>query len=139
MRARLSLLPLLLALCLPARADIAVVVHPGSPLRQLSAQEVSDLYLGRIRAIGSQRLQVLDHPRDSGLRGRFFSLLNGMDLGRVNAYWARLQFSGDTQPPVPVPDSRAVIELVRRDPLAIGYVEAGAVTGTVRPVLILKE
>jgi ABC-type phosphate transport system substrate-binding protein len=140
MHPRLRPLLLLCALALPARADIVVVVHPHSPLKQLTAVEVSDLYLGRIRSLrDGQRLAVLDQPRDSGLRGRFFSLLNGMDLHRLNAYWARLQFSGDTQPPAQLPDSQSVIERVRRDPLAIGYVDATAVTGAVRPVLTLKE
>jgi ABC-type phosphate transport system substrate-binding protein len=140
MRARLLFLLLLSALALPTRADVVVVVHPNSPLKQLTAVEVSDLYLGRIRSIrDGQRLTVLDQSRDSPLRARFFSLLNGMDLHRLNAYWARLQFSGDTQPPASLPDSQTVIELVRRDPLAIGYIDAAAITAAVRPVLILKE
>jgi ABC-type phosphate transport system substrate-binding protein len=140
MRARLLFLLLLSALALPTRADVVVVVHPHSPLKQLTAVEVSDLYLGRIRSIrDGQRLTVLDQSRDSPLRARFFGLLNGMDLHRLNAYWARLQFSGDTQPPASLPDSQTVIELVRRDPLAIGYIDAAALTGAVRPVLTLKE
>lgn len=122
-----------------ARAEeIVVIVHPGSPLRELTREQLSDLYLGRLRAIGSsERLLVLDQPRDSALRARFFRHLNGMELRRVNAYWARLQFSGDATPPVPLPDSRSVVDQVRRNPLAIGYVEAEAVTDQVRTVLNL--
>lgn len=141
MRGRLlALLLIISCLSQAARADIVVVVHPESPLQQLSQQEVSDLYLGRIRSIqGSERLLVLDQPRDSELRSRFFLALNGMSLRSVNAYWARLQFSGVSQPPLPLPDSQAVIKLVHHNRLAIGYVEAPAVTGDVRPLLTLKE
>lgn len=137
------LLPLLLligALSRAALADIVVVVHPESPLRQLAPQEVSDLYLGRVRSPqSSERLLILDLPRDSELRSRFFHQLNGMSLRSVNAYWARLQFSGDGQPPIPLPDSQAIVNIVRHNRLAIGYVEAPAVTGDVRPLLTLKE
>lgn len=142
MRGRLLFFLLLMTSCLSqaARADIVVVVHPESPLRQLSPQEVSDLYLGRVRSLqGSERLLILDQSRDSELRSRFFQQLNGMSLRSVNAYWARLQFSGVSQPPIPMPDSQAVVNTVRRNRLAIGYVEAPSLSGDVRPLLTLKE
>jgi len=140
MRRRLPLLLLIAALSRPLAADIVVVVHPDNPLLQLAPQEVSDLYLGRIRATRSgDRLLILDQPRDSELRSRFFARLNGMSLRNVDAYWARLQFSGDSQPPRPLPDSYSIVNVVRLNRLAIGYVEAGAVTGDVRSLLTLKE
>jgi ABC-type phosphate transport system substrate-binding protein len=122
------------------RADIAVVVHPDCPVQSLSQKEVSDLYLGRSRAVaGGEKLWVLDQMGDSPLRERFYLQLNGMDLRRVNAYWARLQFSGDTQPPKPLADSRQVINTVAGNRLSIGYIDATQVTDRVRVVLRLPE
>jgi ABC-type phosphate transport system substrate-binding protein len=140
MRTRfLPLLLILWTLAFPARADhIVVIVHPDSPLKQLTARELSDLYLGRTLASGN-RIIVLDQPRDSTLRADFFRKINGMDLSRVNAYWARLQFSGQMQPPPNLPDSQQIIEFVRRNPLAVGYIESKAITGAVRPVLTLEN
>lgn len=124
----------------PAAADIAVVVHPDCPLQSLTPQQVSDLYLGRRRSIGElEPLQILDQPPSSPLRERFFLHINGMDLRRLNAYWARLQFSGDTQPPTPLADSRQIVEVVARHRCAIGYVEPADVTAGVRTVLLVKE
>jgi ABC-type phosphate transport system substrate-binding protein len=123
-----------------AQADIAVVVHPESPLGNLTRSEVSDIYLGRNRALGDgKNFWVLDQKPDSALRERFFIQLNGMDLRRVNAYWARLQFSGNTQPPRPLADSRQVINTVAGNRYAIGYIDAALVTERVRTVLRLKE
>lgn len=141
MRARLLLLLLTLWTLPPvAWADILVIVHVDSPLQQLAPQQVSDLYLGRQRSTASgERLQVIDLPRNSELRSRFFSSLNGMSLRSVNAYWARLQFSGDSQPPIPLPDSSAVLAVVRNNRLAIGYVDAGEATAGVRTVLTLRD
>lgn len=141
MRTAFALLAAAFAALAPAaRAEIAVVVHPDSPLRELSRQEVSDLYLGRLRRVaGSPPVLVLDQPRDSEIRRRFFLHLNGMALARVNAYWARLQFSGDALPPATVVDDRNVIAIVRRHPEAIGYVDAAAADDTVRVVLRLDE
>lgn len=125
---------------LAAEADIAVVVRHDSPLREVSAQQVSDLYLGRLHSLdGGESLWLLDQPLASSLRQRFYLRLNGMDLKRVNAYWARLQFSGDTQPPTPLAGSREVIETIGRNRLAVGYVEPGAITDGVRAIYWLRE
>ena len=122
------------------QADIVVVVRHDSPLPQLNAQQVSDLYLGRLRSLdGGETLWLLDQPVASSLRQRFFQRLNGMDLKRVNAYWARLQFSGDTLPPTPLADSRAVIATVSRHRLAVGYVESAPLPDGVRAIFLLSE
>ena len=125
--------------CLTAQAQIAVVVNPDSSVPSMTAKEVSDLFLGRVRTLGNgKRAILLDQPLNSPLRSRFFNQLNGMDVRRLDAYWARLQFSGDVQPPSRMADTRAVLLAVRHERLAIGYIEASAVDSTVRVVLELK-
>ena len=133
------LLSLLCLLALPARAEIVVIVHPDSPLLKLTARDVSDLYLGRIRTVNGERPLVLDVTTDSPLRERFFKSLVGIDLIRLNAYWARLQFSGDTQPPPQLASGQAIVDAVSRNRLAIGYVNADQLKASVRPLLQLKE
>jgi ABC-type phosphate transport system substrate-binding protein len=138
----LSLLMMCVLVVLPVRAQtaIVVVVHPASPVISLTKKQVSELYLGRNQYLGgNQRLQLLDQPRDSKLREQFFAQLMGMDLGRINAYWARLQFSGDIQPPLALPDSATVLKIVSHNPFAIGYMEASALTPAVRAVLTIKD
>lgn len=139
MKLHLGLLLLLAFLAVPAKAEIVVIVHPESPLKSLSAKEVSDLYLGRNKIINGERIVVLDLTGSHPLRASFFHLLNGMDLSRLNAYWARLQFSGDTQPPPQLNSPQAVAETVSRNRMAIGYVYAAQVTQSVHALLKLKE
>ena len=127
-------------LALPARADISVVVHRDSEVRQLSRTEVSNLYLGHGLQTGKfPRFLVLERPRDSEIRRRFFNRLNGMDLDRVNALWARLQFSGEALPPTPLQEDRRVLQALRAYPEAIGYVDSTALDGSVREILRIKE
>lgn len=133
-------LAILLVFALPVvHGEIVVVVAVDSPLQQLTAREISDIYLGRLKAMAGEKLLVLDQPRESALRERFFKQVNGMDLRRLNAYWARLQFSGETQPPVSLDDSQSVLYTIRRNRHAIGYVDASAVDKSVRTLLTLKE
>lgn len=127
-----------------ARADIVVIVHPDNPVRNLSPKQVSDLYMGRSRhfLLGEdqtpQAASIYEQPADSSVRETFFRLLNGMSLSQLNAYWARLRFSGEVLPPATAADSKAVLETVSRNRNAIGYVDAAAVNDSVKVVLRLK-
>ena len=136
--------PLFVALLLLAagqgRADIVVILNVDNPVQALTPRQVSDLYLGRTRTFpGGAATLVFEQPRQARTREEFFHRLNGMSLKQLNAYWARLQFSGEVQPPIQLDDSAAVLAGVRKNSAAIGYVDATAVDGSVRVVLRLKE
>lgn len=114
----------------PAPAEMLVIVHAEAPVVEMTPREVSDLFLGRSRSLGGAGpagipAQVFEQAGDSEVRERFFRSLNGMRLPALNAYWARLRFSGEVLPPRELADSRAVVEAVSRTPGAIGYVDAG--------------
>ncbi len=133
------LLALLLAPPL-AHADISIIVNSANPIRQMSVKQVSDLYLGRTRTFkGGEYALVFDLARSAPLRERFYGALTGMTPQQVNAYWSRLMFTGQVLPPQAMPDDRAVLDLVRRNASAIGYVPAERVDASVRAVLTLKE
>lgn len=125
---------------LTAWADIAVVVNAANPVQQLSVQQVSDLYLGRARNFpNGEYALVFDLMRGDTLRQEFFSALAGMTPQQVNAYWSRLMFTGQVLPPQQLPNDAMVLDIVRRNPGAIGYVKSQALDASVRVVLTLKK
>ena len=128
-------------LSLSAQADIIVIAHPESNIDRLSIREIANLYLGREppRLEGFD-IVLLDQPRDSTIRERFFRMANGMPLRNVNAYWARLQFSGNKQPPINLDDSQHVLRAVLSHPKAVGYVDAAlALPEKVRVLAVIRE
>ena len=123
-----------------AHADVVVIAHPESPVRALSPDQVSDLYLGRLRSLpDGESVIVVEHQPDSQVRERFFRKLNRMSLKQLNAYWARLQFSGQVLPPASLSDSKKILHEVRNNRLVIGYVDAAELDDSVRVLLRLKE
>lgn len=131
-----------LALYLPSlgRADMLVVVNPANPVRTLTNQEVAALYLGRAHSFPSGEFALIfDLPRDHPLRERFYRLIAGMSPGQVNTYWSRLMFAGQEMPPQALPNEQAVLDIVRRNPGAIGYVSALPKDSNLRVVLQVKE
>lgn len=114
---------MLMAWAVPGMADVYVIGHTSNAAPALSKSQVADLYLGRARAFPSGEFALIfDQPRDAEARQRFYQAYTGMALPQVNAYWSRLMFTGQVQPPLQLPDDRAVTDVVKRNPSAIGYV-----------------
>ena len=134
----LRLLPLLLAGCLmvgPARADPVLIVHPASGVDRLEVEQIINIYMGRLRQFPQGGAAIpLDLPGDHPGKARFYELLLGKNLAEVNAYWARLVFSGRTQPPRELLSEEEVLEQVARNRRAIGYVDRSKVDKRVRIV-----
>jgi hypothetical protein len=135
---------LLLALTvapLPALAgDWAVVANPKAGIGHLSQDDVTNIYLGRYRRLASGvTAEPLDQPADSLLRANFYRHLVDKNLAEINAYWARLIFSGKTQPPRVVANSEEAMQLVARRPGAVAYVERSKVDTRVTIVFEMTD
>ena len=125
----------------PTHADIVVIAAHDSPINTITVQETAHLYMGRINGvagIGATPILLYDLP-DGPLRETFFRLLNGMSIEQVNAYWARLQFSGNVLPPTRLSNARAVLDAVSHHLNAIGYVDDSSVDASVKILLRLRE
>jgi ABC-type phosphate transport system substrate-binding protein len=130
-------LALLLLLASAADADVAVIVHVKNTVAAPGPREVQDIFLGRTRTFPDGRLAVaLDQP--SPLRDAFYQTLTQRPVEQINAYWARLLFTGQASPPTRLPDDDAVLKTVRENEGAIGYVDAARVDKTVRLLFLLK-
>jgi hypothetical protein len=127
MRRVLLLFALLLALPATA-ADMVVVANPKSGLTRLRQDEVINIYLGRYRHLPSGlTADPMDQPADSELRVRFYRQLVDKSMAEINAYWARLVFSGKTQPPRVAASTDEAIRRVVREPAALAYIERSQV------------
>lgn len=115
----------LFALWLPVRAvtaaELVLIVNRDSGISSLSREQVSHLFLGRVKMLPSgARANVMEVEP---LRAGFYRRLLGRDIAEINAYWARLQFSGRTQAPLRVVDTTAAISRVAQDRDAVAFVD----------------
>lgn len=126
---------LLLAGLLARAGDLVVVVNVASGVERLSREEVVNLFLGRTRRLpsGLGALPV-DQAGEAPGRARFYRDLVGKELPDINAYWARLLFSGQASPPHQAASEAELLEFVRANRGAIGYVDRAKVDRRVRIV-----
>lgn len=132
---RLTVLIMTGLLSWQAQAELVVVVHPKNPADSLSRREVVDLYMGRTQYFADGSLVIrLDQRPDSDEREQFYRHLVNKSVAEVNAYWARLLFTGRASPPQVVGDSEAVLRAVRDNTNAIGYLDSADVDASVKVV-----
>ena len=136
--------PLFLAACLglsPVRAgEPVVIVHPDSGVQSLTRDEVINLFMGRQKRLPSGRVAApVEQAEPPATRASFYQLLVGKDLPDIHAYWARLLYSGQAQPPRQAASAEEVLEFVAANKGAIGVMDGARVDRRVRVVLDLGK
>lgn len=116
-------------------AEYVVIVSADNPVARLAAHEVANIYLGRTSRFPGGRLVVpVDLKKNNAARKTFYKNLIQQNPAQVQAQWSRLVFTGRGKPPRQASDGMELVEIVARNPNAIGYVDPGFVNDAVRIV-----
>lgn len=116
-----------------AQAEMVVVVNAKHPAASMTSEQVANIYLGKDASFAP-----VDLPESSPMRGEFYQKVAGKDAAQVKAIWARLIFTGKTQPPKEVGSSADAVKQVAGNDKGIAYVEKSAVDGSVKMVLTVN-
>lgn len=137
MTAMLRIIVLLLGLGLTelVRAEIVVVVNQDNPVVSFSRRELVDLFMGRTQYFSDGSLVLrLDQPPESATRSHFYRELVNKSVAEVNAYWAKLLFTGRASPPQVLDNSADMLKAIRANRNAIGYLDSTEVDASVKIV-----
>lgn len=138
---RYQIIVFLVLLLLPGKgmAEIVVIVNSANQVTELTQRQVIDLYMGRTSHFpNGQKLQRYDQPGSSNVRSDFYYRITQKSVAAINAYWARLIFTGRASPPREVADHLEMLEIVERNPNAIGYIAKEFLNDQVTVVLEIK-
>lgn len=119
-----------------ARDAIAVIVNPENPVSQLTLQQISDIYSGRIAnwmEIGGEDRPIVRLSRETNSGTHVYFLETVLRLGSKED---KTLFSMDT---LLLPSSEGIISEVRQNPNAIGYDGLGYVPDDLKMIAIAKE
>jgi ABC-type phosphate transport system substrate-binding protein len=134
-----ALAALALALAAPAQADVVVVVHPRNPVGELTAQQVSQIYMGASNAFpGGAAALPLDQAEGSAARQEFLDKVLEKSAAQFKAVWSRLIFSGKGTKPRVLAGSDEVRKAVAAEPAAIGFIDRAAADASVKVVLTVR-
>ncbi len=120
-----------------AQAEVVVITNKASP--DLTKEQVSDIYMGKLSTLpGGVAAVPHDLPESSAVREEYYSKLTGKSAAQVKSYWAKMSFTGKGIPPKEAPNSADMKKIIAASPGAIGYIEKSAVDASVKTVLILN-
>ena len=120
-----------------AQTGFVVVVNQSNPLTSLSQQQVADIFMRRMTEWpGGGDIHPVDLPAVSETRDAFSRAIHGRPAAAVASFWSQQVFSGRAVPPPLRPTDRAVIDLIRGDAAAIGYVATGAAAAGVKTIIV---
>lgn len=123
-----------------AADDIVVIVNQKTAVNKLSREEVIDIFLGRNRRLPSGVTALpLDLPGTSLEREQFYSRLTSKSVSEINAYWARLIFSGRASPPSLAHSQEEAMQMVADNRSAVGYVARSKVIPSVKIIFELHS
>ena len=117
----------LLAVALAATPGMAleIVVHPSND-ESITRAELSKIFLKRLRTWkNGQPVEPVDQG-PGPVREEFSLFVHGRSSVAVEIYWRRMVYSGRAAPPRQAAGDREVVEFVRANPGAVGYVSGAA-------------
>jgi len=118
-----------------ARDAIAVIVNPGNPVSELTLQQISDIYSGKIvnwKEVGGDDRPIVRLSRETNSGTHVYFLETVLRLGKKDD---KTLFSMDT---LLLPSSEGIISEVRDNPNAIGYDGLGYVPKDLKMIAIVK-
>ena len=135
---RSLLLTVVLALGLPHIAaaqdqppkEFVVVVNSFNPFVVIRGENLARLFLKKDSLwMNGQTAYPVDQADTAPIREQFASSVLRKNIGALRSYWRQRVFSGEALPPPSLDNDAAVLEFVRRNPYAVGYVSAATSLG----------
>lgn len=118
-------------------ASYQVIVQKANPIDSISKSELADVFLKKTtRWRNGRAVTPVDQADRNSIRGEFDLAVLGKEVAWVKSYWQRMIFSGRATPPPELANDFEVVDFVRTNPDAVGYVSDGASLGS--GVKILK-
>jgi hypothetical protein len=102
-------------------SEFKLVIHASNPLSEISAKELSKVFLGRKSSLGGL-IRPVDLVPDSPVRESFSREVHARSVALIKSYWRRQIFSGRLRPPRELGDDREVLAFVGSNVGAVGYV-----------------
>lgn len=124
---------------LPAKAEIAVIAHPSVTLKQVTPTFLSRVYAMQIKTWPSGNpIKVYSFSSQTPEFNTFVTSKAKLQPHQLNRHWKRLLFTGTSRVPVITNSTNEMIEKVRNNPGAIGYVDISSLPTDLK-VLTVEE
>lgn len=119
--------------------QVKIIVNKNNAITSISTDQASRMFLKKTtKWDNGQQVIPVDLPSDSDTRQKFTKSIHGKNISAINAYWQKKIFTGKGVPPVEQQNDKDVIDFVRSNPGAIGYVSVHTNTAGVKVLKVVQ-
>jgi ABC-type phosphate transport system substrate-binding protein len=111
---------------LNAQSSYVVIVNKSNAATALTKKEASDLFLKKTKWKDGSAATPVDLVSNSKIREQFTLEIHGKSISAIRSFWQQAAFSGTASAPPEKANEMEVIEFVKKNSGAIGYVSASA-------------
>jgi ABC-type phosphate transport system substrate-binding protein len=121
-----------------ANAEVVVIVAANAPVSGLTVEQVSDIFLSKSGTFPDGVAVVpIDQADGSMIRAEFYRKAIGKSPELLKAYWSKMIFTGQGEPPREVADGEKIKKLVANNPHYIGYIDKSNVDASVKVIMVV--
>lgn len=102
-----------------------VVANESFPVDEISAGELRRIFLLKMKNVGGVQVTVTNLEKDVGTRADFSNAVLQKTADQIERYYLKLSLSGKGSPLKPFGSESAMIEKLKAETGAIGYVANG--------------
>ncbi len=108
-----------------------VIVNADNAIRSMERTRVSKMFLKKVRTWPEAEMAVklVDQNEKAAVREAFTRAIHKKKVSAIKSYWQRMTFSGRDVPWPELGSDRSVIDFVRDNPGAMGYVSPDSELG----------
>jgi ABC-type phosphate transport system substrate-binding protein len=118
-----------------AEGGYRIVVNPDNPLTVVDRADLARVFMKMVTSWpNGTPATAIDQPRTAAVRAAFSRDVHKMDVDAVVARWATLVYAGREMPPPVKASDQEVLDFVRHNPGAVGYVSTEAPTEGVKVI-----
>lgn len=101
--------------------ELAIIANKANPASNITIAALKDIYRGEKRTEGSLKIRPIDQ-QESLIQKKFLEKALGTTIDSYNSYWIKKIFQDGGVPPAKKKTSGEVIESVKQEAGAVGYV-----------------
>jgi ABC-type phosphate transport system substrate-binding protein len=115
-----------------AVADLYVIAHKNFSQNSISKAKLRDIYSGDAQYVDQTRIIPLDQDFNTESRAVFYQFAVDRPMAQIISHWSKLIFTGKGPAPISLTGDASILEFVRKNPNAIGYINSHSNTDGVK-------
>ncbi len=119
-----------------ANAETLIIVSADATVAKASRDDLHDLYLGKRSTLGGYAVSELVVRADGDAHDAFVKNHLGVTASQFKTCWKKMVFTGQGSYPVSCATDADVVERIKKDKNAIGYIDAASPHEGVKTVAI---